>query len=220
MNDPLFRAVVDIFAFAVQLNLAADDPPITEVLRVATPDSADYEEQVEHITREYRQKHSELQRAYQAAIQEVHVKEIDGEASHQSPVEPLLAVGPSVAVFAQFRPNAKPGGNHVLHILTSEGRSLLIPYQFHEQMGGTWRSIPSGIEYTWKRREAAASAAINFDPSRPGYSHPNAKTDDLVNAHGHLVVGDATFLQNGKRSETRSNAELSHAQEAGLRFIS
>jgi hypothetical protein len=83
----------------------------------------------------------------------------------------------------------------------------LIFYQFHEQMAGTWRSIPSGIEYTWKGREAAGSAAINFDPSRPGYSHPNAKTHDLVNAHGHLVLGDATFLQNGMPSETQLDGE-------------
>lgn len=183
MNYRLLRYVIVISAFATPLNLAADSPPGSEISGTATPDSADYDEQVEHITREYRKKLSELQQAYKAAIKKVHVKHIDKVASDESPVEPLLTVGPSVAVFSQFRPNAKRGRNHVLHILTSDGRSLLIPYPFLEQMAGTWRSIPSGIEYTWKGRETAGSAVIKFNLNRPGYSHPHAKTNDLLRTY-------------------------------------
>ncbi|TWT98301.1 hypothetical protein Pla52n_48120 [Stieleria varia] len=207
MKYRLLRSIVVVFAFAMTLNLSADDNPNTEIPRAATRDSGDYEEQVEQITREYRQKLSELQQAYKTAVKQVRVEYINEETSDENPVEPLLADRPSVAVFTQFKPNAERGSNHVLHILTSDGKSLLIPYQFLEQMAGTWRSVPGGIEYTWKGRGSAGSALIDFDPNRPGYRHPNAKVDDLVNAHGSMVVGDPTFLKNGKPSEEQTNGE-------------
>ena len=207
MNYRLVRCLTVISAFAMPLNLVAGDTPSTESPRTATPDSADYEEQVEHVTREYRQKLSELQQAYKAAIKKVQAKYIDKVAPQESPVEPLLTARPSVVVFSQFRPNTKRGSNHVLHILTSDGKSLLIPYPLLEQMAGTWRFTPSGIEYIWKGREDEGSAVIKYDPHRRGYSHPNAKSDALVNAHGHMVVGDPTFLQNGESSEHQVDGE-------------
>jgi len=196
-----------VFAFMLPQNLPADERRSKEIPQSAAEEISAQDEQIEQITREYKQRLHDLEQAYKAEIEQVIAKYADTTATNTSPAKLPPTDGPSVVVFTQFRPNSDGGPSHVLHILTSDGRSKLIPYKLHEQKGGNWRRVAGGIDYTWKGPESSGSAFIEYNPSRRGYSHPNAKHDDLVNASGYLVVGDPAFLVSGRSLKYEADGE-------------
>jgi hypothetical protein len=192
-----FTAGIILVVLALPYRSSAMEPPTDESRTAESESRGQVADELERIRGKYRRRIQKLKAAYAAEVKALiaNSNRRPGELSGDSARS--LAGNPAVVVFTQFRPN--DGNRHVLHILASDGRSILIPYDFLGSMHGEWKFVPDGVEYSWKGRNDAGIGVMKVDPRHQRYVHsiPEGSSDELINASGSKVAGDMSFLLPG-----------------------